>query len=182
MARARTHGRSTVQPADGTVERVRDTVGGDNAGYRPTGCNFLSPTTADTPTTPGANPSPESAQSASNTQLAISFNRLPTSVPARSSPLPTPSPSLHNSGFLRIQVSGSKFLHRRPRNGIVRPFGTVPPGFRRARVAGHRQRTRSAEGRTTEQGMMNPIRSFFLVFLVFLVFLFPIFPLVLSEP
>lgn len=179
MARARTHGRSTVQPEDGTVERVRDTVGGDNAGYRPTGCNFLSPTTADTPTTPGANPSPESAQSASNTLLAIpfkSFNRLPTSVPARSSPPPAPSPSLHNSGFFRIQVSGSKVLHHRPRNGIVRPFGTVPPGFRRARVAGHRQRTRSAEGRTPEQGMINPVRNFFFFSSFINFFYFRFFP------
>jgi len=161
-ARARTHARSTVQPAnDECEERVRDTVGGDNAGYRLTGCDFLSPTSAtaaDIPTTPGANSCPVSPLAnryrlvgyscSLQAILAISFNRLPTSVPASSPPLQ----SLHNSGFFRIQVSGSTVLHH-PRNVIVRPFGTVPTGFRGVHIASHRQRTGSAERWTAEQGM-----------------------------
>lgn len=155
MARARTHARSTVQPADDDECEERETplVGITPATVRLGAISFH------------RRPQPliyrqhrellirvpcHHNSCSQPAILAISFNRLPTFVPA-SSP---PPQSLHNSGFFRVQVSCSTVLHhhRRPRNVIVRPFGTVPTGLRRVHIASHHQRTRSDERWTVEQG------------------------------
>lgn len=153
-------GRQRETPPAASVGRPG---GGDNAGYRPTGCVFLSPRRPQPLTHRHLRELLIRAYCSPRVILVITFNRLPTSVPARSQ---QPS-SLHNPGFFRIQVSGSTVLPRRPWNGIVRPFGTVPTGFRRARFAGRRQWTRSVEGRTTKQGNYLAVWCFSFFFFIF---------------